>query len=259
MSLMEKYNINKGELVEWAKKTYPQFVNNENLIAQLYLRQVKNIVLEASTFPMMRGKRIKVSDIKMGEWCVIEVAVATKIRDNSYTGCTNCFSKMTGNSCPKCGETTSTIHWFTGYMAGDESGDVTLSFPPKYANDRKSFEGKILRIRGIMSDQGDFLANSIQEIGAKVKQKQVAIDLITEQPKSAKKVEVDKPKEVMIGSTDVDQNELASINKLFEVFPKISYDDIKKWHQQRKITTSIEVLIKAAGAEIKESDVIKAS
>ncbi len=155
--LYEKYDIKESVVQKWAEKTYPQFLGNPSLLAQLYLRQVKKVTLDPSSITIMRGKQVLINELKEGEWCIIEGVVATKMRENAYSGCPVCMKKIEGEYCPTDGKVVPTTHRWIEYVVGDNSGDVIVSFPPRIANTMGDITGQILQIRGVLGDQGSFL------------------------------------------------------------------------------------------------------
>jgi len=228
MSLYKKYGITKKEVVAWAKKKYPQFLRNVNVLAQLYLRQVKKVKLDPRTITVMRGKKSTIKDLKVGEWCIIEGVVGIKTRETTYSGCPICMRKVEGEYCTTCGKIDPVIHYWRDYVVGDNTGDIIATIPPRIADERVDYEGKILRMRGVLTEQGDFLVNMLQEVVERIPPKLIE-----------KKVEVVEKKEVEV------------LDRILTMFDTgISLDDLKTWHADRKLKTKLELLIKEVGGKV---------
>lgn len=223
-SIFEKYGISRQEVLEWGMKHYPQFTN-ENILAQLYLRHVKKVNLDPNDVALMTGKEVDVEDLQPGEWCIIQVVVGAKVRSNSYRGCPECYKRVDDNNmCPKCGLVTPVDLFWDTYVAGDNTGDVMVSFPPRIANEYRNLEGTILKIRGFLNDQGEFIAQNIE--------------VVKEPPKSLE----EKKEQTVV------EKEVEALRNVLLNFPEVSYEDLKTWHRQRGFTTDLDLLIMKVGA-----------
>lgn len=222
VDLYQKYGLSEKEVTEWAKTKYPQFLKNKTVLAQLYLKQVRKVQLTDEDIAIMRGPVKKINELKPGQWVIIEAVVGPKLRENSYNGCPICFKKLEGEFCEICGKVEPIVCWFDSYVVGDNTGDIIATFGPKLANSRKSFEGTVLRLRGVLGDQGEFLVNAIEPLEEGRK------ELVE------KKAEVDAQAEVNL------------VKEIFEKFPVLRYEDLQKWHSSRGLSTNLDELLAKA-------------
>lgn len=224
--IYEKYGISREEVLKWAEKTYPQFLNNEGVLAQLYLLQVKRVKLDPSAITVMRGKEVTIDELKVGEWCIIKVLIGVKVRENIYSGCPNCMKKTDGEYCPSCGKVEPVTHRWISYVGGDNTGDIIITFPPRIANQMKDLTGKVLRIRGVLNEDGEFLANQVQEVS---------------KPSGSFAEVVEKK---------IEEAEVEKLKGLLSIFTNISFNELKQWHTTNNMKTPLEDLIDAAGYEV---------
>ena len=225
VDLYKKYGITEKEVLEWAKKSYPQFLKNKTVLAQLYLKQVKKIQLEPDDVTIMRGPTKKIGELKPDEWVIVEAVVGSKIRENSYTGCPLCFKKVEGDYCASCGKVEPIVCWFDSYVIGDNTGDAIATLGPKIANSRQNFEASVLRMRGVLTQQGEFLVNAVEPIVEGAPKPELA----------ERKAEVDF------------EAELKLLNEIFDKFPALPYEDLRKWHTSRDMKTPLDELLAKAG------------
>jgi len=283
-NLYKRFGVTEEEVLEWGKKRYPMFLNAKNILLQLYLREVKKVPVDASLIAPLRGPRRKISELKTGEWAVIEVLVGLKIRENYYLGCPNCFSSVEGNLCPKCGAVEPVKHKFISYVVGDNTGDIIVVFPPRIADSLNSEDliGKPLRIQGILRDDGEFMAQAFEEISIshlpeevekveEVKEKEEVEEVVEEAPKEETKeipaLEVlkeaeeerkeEEKKEAEVEEIKVDARELELLKKVVSIFKEVSIDNLKKWHEKAGLKTPLEDLIKASGLKV-ENNIVRA-
>lgn len=223
--IFEKHGITKKEVLEWGTRIYPQFTN-ENILAQLYLKQVKKLTLDPREVELMTGKEVDVEDLTTGDWCIIDIIVGTKIRENSYLGCPNCSKKVAEDKiCRSCGPVIPVTLFWTSYVAGDNTGDVMLSVPPRISNDYRDLEGIMMKARGVLGDQGEFMVQNME--------------MLKEPPK-----ELEEKK-----AEDTGDMEVAALKNVLTNFPVATYEDLKTWHRQRNLTTDLDMLIIQVGAE----------
>lgn len=231
--LYEKYGITKKEVRTWAEKTYPQFVNNEGVIAQLYLKQVKRVKLDPAAVTVMRGKQVTIDALKVGEWCIVEGVVGVKLRENTYMGCPQCMKKIDSDYCPSCGQVTPTMHKWLDYMVGDNSGDIVATLPPRIANMAPDFEGKVLRIKGVLKDTGEFQASQVREVAGQ----------------TTLRVE-EKPEEIT-------GTELDALTSILGMFPTMTLNELKRWHKERGFKTPLEKLLETANFTVQDGMVVE--
>lgn len=220
------YGVKPEDVRAWVKKTYPQFAGMEGVGLQLYLKQVKNASVAGSDLAPMKGKEVAISDLVVGEWCIITGVVGIKEKDNTYVGCPNCFKKLEGEYCQKCGtQVEPTTHHFTSYLVSDPSGDVMVDFPPRISNIYADLEGKALRIQGSLGEQGTFMAQRISFIG----ESEILPPIAKKQAEVQATNVVDKFKEIM------------------SQFPDTSVGEMKRWHKESQVNMPFELLVKTAG------------
>jgi len=239
--LLEKYKISEEEVLKWAEKEYPN-IKNINILSQLYVKKVKGEKITGSDVVM--GPVVPVSELAEEEWSVIEVLVALKIRENVYNGCPECFRSLRSSStnCENCGEVVPVKHKFVTYTAGDNSGDIILSFPPRIANGSNDLEGVLIKAVGLLKEDGEFIVQRYSKIKETSEEEEVGEREVDEKKIEKKKL---KKKESPHLKKEVDL-----LVKLMNIFQEISLERLEKWHQEAKIKSSLDELIKAAGLRI---------
>lgn len=262
MSLYAKYGLNEQEVLEWAKKHYPQFIGNKNIIAQLYLKLVKGVQVDPRSLVLLTGKKVNVADLRVGEWSIIEVLVGVRTRQSAYQGCPVCFRSTQDGLCPQCGKTTPQVMIWEEYLAGDSSGEVILTLPPRITSEGKNYEGTVLRVKGVLRDSGEFMAQAVQEVTPRGVSPAPAPEVPKAKPQAPPqeipkeppvRVQEEIPK-VEVGDEALER-EARDLQKILEVFGEVPYDDLVMWHKSRKLVTPLDVLINAVG--MREGSVVK--
>lgn len=251
MNLIKEYGLDEMEVRQWGAKHYPQFTNL-NILAQLYLKQVKKVEIDPRMLSVT-GKKVSVADLKAGEWCVVEVQVGVKTRQNAYRGCPKCWKSVReGGVCPDCGVETVVMTW-DDYVAGDNTGEIIVSLPPRLTMKGVDLEGTTIRARGVLRDSGEFMINAYQIVQAN--------------PPAGSEVPA-SPK-VPLPSTTASESSATSppgglnreredVKKILDIFGEVPWDELAKWHEFRKFTTPLTELLQGI-AEVKDGRVRRLS
>jgi len=234
--IFSQNGITREEVIAWATKAYPQFVENEGVIVQLYLDQVKNKKVDPQTTVWLKGEKTLVSDLEQGAWVTLEVVVGSIVRENSYHGCPSCSKKVDVEDplCPKCNkEVTPVEYTWIDYVAGDNSGDIIITIPPKLEATTGSLTGKVVTIRGSLNDQGNFFVNALN------------VHSPDENTLSAKR------------DASTKKSEIELLSETLSRFPQITVADLRKWHADSKLTTPLSEMLSSIGMEMKGTKVVK--
>ena len=246
VDLYKKYAVNKEDVKAWAEKNYPAFLSAESVMVQLYLNEVRGVLVEPTDVQVVTGEATEVADLEEGTWCVIEVAVGRKIRETQYMGCPICYKSISKDGPQECGThgaVESVAHSWARYIAGDNSGEIVVSTPPRFSKQYKDLMGSIIKARGVLNDQGEFNLNTINIIGGKTQE-----TLVVEARAGAPAVLKEKAGEF------VNEAEVGKFQQMLEALPSMALEDLEKWHSYNKIATPLNLLIMKAGAEEFEED-----
>jgi len=272
---IRRYGLDKNEVLEWGMKNYPEFAKNLALIAQLYLIKVKGITPKP---PLKKDSIKKVADLQENERAVIRVAVTIPVAERSYKGCPICRRKVNPNNmCPNCGIVEPVeLKWLV-YNAGDDSGEILLSFPPGVSEDLGDISGAVIVAMGTYRD-GEFLVDNYdietQPVAAEVKpaeptreepkkeleetQRQVAEEKL-EQPDKAEIKEKLEERSPMKGiEVDMEKLQLQQDIEKAKILVKyfrgqtITAEEYEAWKQRMGIKTPDDVLFEKLGIEKQE-------
>jgi hypothetical protein len=198
---------------------------------------------------MFTGEKVKVAELVPNKWVLLEVLVGVKTRSNQYAGCPACFRAVDENGiCPSCGKVAPIILTWEDYSAGDETGEIILSFPPRLTLKGENLEGKILLVKGILQQTGEFRVQGYKELSA--------LGVVQSQPQLVKtEAPVPPPVSPTPPSPPIPpsqsmmeqtfQKEVEALSKVLDIFPEVSYEDLKMWHAARKLVTPLDKLIEA--------------
>jgi hypothetical protein len=228
VDIYEKAGVKKDDVVKWAHATYPQFENNEKVILQLYLKQVKKVEVPMTAILGIRGQAMAVSDIQLGKYAVLEGLIGPLMRDSSYTGCPLCSKKVDGGQCREHGPVDGVILTFNNYVFGDNTGDIEISLGPKLVKEHGNLEGAVVKLSGKQKEDGTFTVSLVEKIDT---------------PDTLK----DKQ------SNDVLTREVTLLKEMASKFPSIDLQSIQLWHNSNKLQTPVGTLINAAGIKLSQN------
>jgi len=163
---LKEFGVSEEEFQRFCEK-YPNFKDNKELLAKLYLAVVKGIRVAE---PKISGEFINVADLMVGVVSRIKVVVVQQVDKRTYVGCPKCNRKLqaavnTTVECPKCGVVKAQSLTWTEMLAGDSTGEVILTFSPSIG--RIPNEGEIIAVEGVLTENEEFLvyryASAIQE------------------------------------------------------------------------------------------------
>jgi hypothetical protein len=260
--LMKRYGITEAEVMKWASESLPTAVRNKAILVQLYLKMVKGIEVSPRLLRGVRGKEKKVEDLIAGEWCVIRVLVGPRLRSTAYSGCPQCFRAVEGKECPMCGPITPKTLVWQEYIAGDETGEVPISLPPRITETGIDLTGKTIRASGALAETGEFRVSELEEAKPEAKPSAAVLTPVTISTSSQPSVSVTvssptPPAPAPAPSpSSAGQQEVQSLLKLLEIFGEIPYRDLELWHKSRQIKTPLEDLIRAVGG-VREGDIVR--
>jgi hypothetical protein len=278
VDIFQRYGLDEKEVLAWAEATLPKSALklSKNVVAQLYLKRVKGIVVD--TVSAVTGVERKIADLQPGEWCVIKGLVGLKVKENVYIGCPDCFTSLQATKDRPAKEMCE-IHLkpgvqlkFTSYIIGDDTGDVMISFPPRFSS-LENLEGCIIKAKGFLSDQGEFVVRNYEV----VEEKKAEPSKVEPQPQiTPKEVEVSKPttsseqpsisaaaspEEIKVEAKPpaIDPSELPKIEMIKNWIQRCGFipaKDLGEIHKKSKMKSSLEDILKAINAEVKGDKVV---
>jgi len=231
--IYKKYGITKEEVMEWAKKTFPKLILNETILTQLYLKHVKGIDISPS-LTLLKAKTKKIIELEENVRSVIEVVVGPKIREVTYNACPICNKKVTDGECPEHGAVEPKIAIWQEYIVGDDTGEIVVTIPPSVSEQYNDLECKVVRIDGILQENGKFMARSVA--------------IISEEVLSMTEEHV---KERMEKKRIVEQ-----LKNVLKQFPNISYSSLLQWKIERGIEYDLDELLKEAGYRVEGEKIV---
>lgn len=253
MDLIQYYGLKEEEVLEWGQQHYPMFLNNRNLIAQLYLLKVKNIKVDPALLEGVKGVPVKVAELKPETWSTLEVAIGVKVRENQYLGCPNCLRRVDeNNECSQCGRVTPKTFIWEDYVIGDDTGDIVASFPPKVTAAGGYQIGDIVRLRGILRNDGSFIVAKVESKTSPPKEESQPVASQPEVPVQAAPSPAPTPPKKVPGALEKESD---MVKRVLTVFSEVQLEDLKRWHSSRNMVTPLEELLKHIGAKIKNGKV----
>jgi hypothetical protein len=136
---------------------YPEFKANRELMAKLYLAVVKGVRVAE---PRVVGEFQKVSELTVNVPSRIRVVVIQRVDRRAYTGCPKCLKKLnaapnTVVECPRDGPVRAQVLEWNEVLAGDDSGEILLAFPPSVGDVPNP--GAVIAVEGVLTEQEEFL------------------------------------------------------------------------------------------------------
>ena len=167
-ALLDKNGVTVDEVVTYGRTKYPQYLSNLRIIALTYLNTVKGIKAEVA-------QTVKVKDLELDKNCTIRVLLASKTGEVSYVGCPECLKGAADTeegmdiTCEKCSvEVKAVKHYWTRYLAGDDTADVIVSFAPR-VRPTEDLSGKVVEAWGGLRENRsmvEFVINRYSIVGA---------------------------------------------------------------------------------------------
>lgn len=159
MSWVEKlkeYGVTEEEFNKFCEK-YPEFKNNRELMAKLYLVIVKGVRVAE---PRITGEFTKVAELSVNVPSRIRVVAIQQVDKRSYVGCPKCLKKLqaapnTTVECPRDGLVKAQVLEWNLVLAGDDTGEIMLSIPPSVG--RVPSNGEVIAVEGVLTEQEEFI------------------------------------------------------------------------------------------------------
>jgi hypothetical protein len=153
---------------------------------------------------------------------------------------------------------------FESYVVGDNTGDIVVDLPPRVTAILRGREitGSIARFRGVMREDGEFMAQAIDIIEFPKESSPAPIaptpstPQLPQLPQPVPSQPVVQPTQNQVQPQPVQVvNEIIAketelLKKVLTVFSNVSLEDLEMWHKSRKLQTPLHELIKAAGAVV---------
>jgi hypothetical protein len=153
---LKELGVTDEEFNKFCEK-YPDFKNNRELMAKLYLAVVKGVRVAE---PKVTGEFQKVSELTVNVPSKIRVVIIQKVDRRVYTGCPKCYKKLEGApntviECPRDGPVRAQPLEWNVVLAGDDSGEVLLAFPPSIGTAPNP--GEVIAVEGVLTEWEEFL------------------------------------------------------------------------------------------------------
>jgi uncharacterized C2H2 Zn-finger protein len=167
---LKEFNVSDEEFNKFCEK-YPDYAKNKELLAKLYLATVKGVKVASRP---ITGEFKKVSDLVVGEISRLKVLVIQEADRRQYIGCPKCLRKLqaSANSIVECsvdGAVKATVLEWISILAGDDTGEVVLDFPPSVGIIPK--DGESIAVEGVLTEQLSFIVyrfTTLKEVEEKV-------------------------------------------------------------------------------------------
>jgi len=116
--------ISKEDLEKWAKENFPQYAHNTELMKYAWMN-AQGMPVALPTEP------IKIVDLVPNIRATLKVLIAAQVSVRKYKGCPIHLSKLNEDGiCPKCGNEAGVEMVWREYIAGDDTGTISLSVAP---------------------------------------------------------------------------------------------------------------------------------
>jgi len=162
--LLKQHGFSESQVRQWAERRYPMFASNIALMTYLFLQE-KGIELKPRVVGVYQAK--KVTDLVVGDRAEIQVLIGAKLGEIHYYGCPECYTKVEEREnryyCSKCGKYVEAEEYsFKRYIAGDDTGSITVVIPPYVEGELEI--GKAYKLRGRVQDNSEFSIREFEEI-----------------------------------------------------------------------------------------------
>jgi DNA-directed RNA polymerase subunit RPC12/RpoP len=163
IALLAQHGYKLEDAVNWAKDKYPDFINNKSLIAKLFLAS------KGISIVRQRREIKKIAELEVGQVATIRAALVAEIDRRSYIACPICYKRVQGVpgeevECQKDGKVKAVTAWWILILAGDDSGEIILTFPPSITKSQSIPPmGHIILARGALNENNEFMIYSFEE------------------------------------------------------------------------------------------------
>lgn len=147
------------KVLAWSRERFPQFKNNLRILFEMWLRlylNVRSIVIKRD--------RKRLADLRIGDKTTLELVIGLKQRSFGYTACPKCFKRVRGNYCPIHGKIEPVRASFDYYTGADETGEITVLFPPRISN--RDYSGTKVRAFGVLREDRNSIVFHVYKIYA---------------------------------------------------------------------------------------------
>jgi len=262
--IIKRFNLDQSVIEAWARAKYPKFWKNTRLMVAAYLNQVMGMNVDPFSLGMVGIEDVTpVAELEAGQWCNIEVLIAAKAGEVSYTACPECYKAISEeNACEEHGSVTPIVAVWDKFVVGDISGDVVASFSPREKIEA-SIVGQTITAQGSYNQaRGEFTVRryslSTEELleepigegepppvptpdalakeEAEVQKAMAAVDSVEEEKTTA----------------ELSTEELQKFKQFVYVYDGVPIEQLQRWHQSKGLKTPIDALIEAAGLVLRD-------
>lgn len=130
----------ESKIKAWAEKSpkFRRFLTNMPMLASLYAKH---------------HKPEKVKDCIVDQEAKLELLITKKYNKSKQVLCVDCFRKEGPEEAEECGKSEFDVFYAYNYLAGDETGEIKVSFPPWYEHGNPELdEEEIYVVEGTISE-----------------------------------------------------------------------------------------------------------
>ena len=147
--ILSPFGFRWEEAEKWGKEAFPTLMGNKIFLAKLFLSVAKGIKITP-------GGLVKIKDLVEEDRCTIDVVVAQKGEENSYTGCPNCMKKLHSGQCPDHGMVPPVERFWKNFLVGDDSGEIIARLPPSIEDELRI--GSRVKLFGVLASKDKIFA-----------------------------------------------------------------------------------------------------
>jgi uncharacterized C2H2 Zn-finger protein len=245
---LKEFGVSEEEFQRFCEK-YPNFKDNKELLAKLYLAVVKGIRVAE---PKIAGEFTNVADLMVGVVSRVKVVVVQQVDKRTYVGCPKCNRKLqaavnTTVECPKCGVVKAQSLTWTEMLAGDSTGEVILTFSPSIG--RIPNEGEIIAVEGVLTEDEEFLV--YRYASATQEKQQVQVIQVQSQAITTTEPQVIAPQSGSITPQVTPEFKCSKCGKVFKNEPALKAH-ITRMHKEEDAK---QVKLESKEGEVKQEEV----